>query len=131
MSRPAAVALGYRCAPDATDLAHIPGRGGWPVFGRTLEVLRDLHAVAAGNVREWGEVSRLRLLGQGGLMVTGADHYQRIFQDTEQIFSAEKGYDRQLGAFYPRGLLLMAQGIQLIVGGKGRLCLRHLSGKNI
>ena len=25
----------------------------------------------------------------------------------------------------------MAQGIQLIVGGKGRLCLRHLSGKNI
>ncbi len=107
MSRPAAVELGYRCAPDATDLAHIPGRGGWPVFGRTLEVLRDLHAVAAGNVREWGEVSRLRLLGQGGLMVTGADHYQRIFQDTEQIFSAEKGYDRQLGAFYPRGLLLM------------------------
>ena len=36
----------------------------------------------------------------------------------------------QLGSI-PRGLLLMAQGIQLIVGGKGRLCLRHLSGKNI
>lgn len=34
-------------------------------------------------------------------------------------------------AAIPRGLLLMAQGIQLIVGGKGRLCLRHLSGKNI
>jgi len=63
--------------------------------------------VAAGNLRDRGEISRLRLLGQGGLMMTGADHYQRIFQDVDQTFSAEKGYGRQLGAFYPRGLLLM------------------------
>ncbi len=78
------------------ELPHIPGRDGWPLVGRVLEVLQDLqdlHAVAAANVKNWGHVSRLRLLGQGGLMVTGADNYQRIFQDPEQLFSAEQGYD--------------------------------------
>lgn len=97
----------YRQAPDATDLAHIPGDDGLPVIGRTLAVLRDLHAVAAQQVRDYGPVSRIRLLGQGGLLVTGADLYQRVFHDAEQCFSAEKGYDKQLGTFYPRGLLLM------------------------
>lgn len=102
-----AVDSAYRQAPDSRALAHIPGCDGWPVLGETVAVVRDLHAVAARHVRDYGPVSRIRLLGQGGLMVTGADLYQRIFQDADQLFSAEKGYDKQLGAFYPRGLLLM------------------------
>lgn len=104
---PAQVDPSYRQAPDATELRHIAGDDGWPVVGRTVAVLRDLHAVAAQHVRDYGPVSRIGMLGQGGLLVTGADNFQRIFQDTEQCFSAEKGYDRQLGTFYPRGLLLM------------------------
>lgn len=99
--------LSYRDAPDAVDLAHIPGNDGWPVFGRTVAVLRDLHAVCRQHLRDYGPVSRIRMAGQGGLLVTGADIFQRVFQDHEQTFSAEKGYDRQLGTFYPRGLLLM------------------------
>lgn len=107
MTRRAAGDPSYRLAPDATELAHIPGDDGLPVVGRTIAVLRDLHAVAAQHLRDFGPVSRIRMLGQGGLLVTGADHFQRIFNDAEQCFSAEKGYDRQLGTFYPRGLLLM------------------------
>jgi cytochrome P450 len=99
--------LSYRHAPDAADLAHIPGDDGLPVIGRTLAVVSDLHAVAAQHLRDYGPVSRIRMVGQGGLLVTGADLYQRIFNDPGQDFSAEKGYDRQLGTFYPRGLLLM------------------------
>ncbi len=99
--------LSYRRAPDATALDHIPGDTGLPVLGSTLAVLRDLHGFAQRRVREYGPVSRIRLLGQGGLMVCGAELTQRIFQDPQQEFSAEKGYDKQLGAFYPRGLLLM------------------------
>lgn len=102
-----AVDPSYRQAPDSRALAQIPGCDGWPVLGETAAVVRDLHAVAARHVRDYGPVSRIRLLGQGRLMVTGADLYQRIFQDAEQLFSAEKGYDKQLGAFYPRGLPLM------------------------
>ena len=101
------VDLSYRCAPDATALAHIPGERGLPVLGSTLAVLHDLHGFAQRHLRDYGPVSRIRLLGQGGLLVSGADLTQRIFQDLQQEFSAEKGYDKQLGAFYPRGLLLM------------------------
>lgn len=97
----------YRLARDATDLGHIPGDDGLPVLGQTLAVLRDLHAVATRHVRDFGPVSRIRLAGQRGLLVTGADLYERIFHDVDECFSAEKGYDRQLGTFYPRGLLLM------------------------
>jgi cytochrome P450 len=107
MTASSGVDLSYREAPDATDLAHIPGEDGLPFVGETLAVLRDLHGVAARHVRDYGPVSRIRLAGQGGLLVTGADHFQRIFLDLEAGFSAEKGYDRQLGTFYPRGLLLM------------------------
>lgn len=99
--------LSYRLAPDARALQHIPGDTGWPVLGSTLEVVRDLHAFAQQRVQRYGPVSRIHLLGQGGLLVTGAELYQRIFLDSDRAFSAEKGYDKQLGTFYPRGLLLM------------------------
>ena len=99
--------LSYRDAPDATALDNVPGERGLPVLGSTLAVLRDLHGLAQRHLREYGPVSRIRLLGQGGLLVSGADLTQRIFQDPDQCFSAEKGYDKQLGTFYPRGLLLM------------------------
>ncbi len=107
MTAQSAVDRSYRQASDATDLAHIPGDEGWPVIGQTFAVLHDLHAVATRHVREFGPVSRIRLAWQGGLLVTGVDLYERIFHDPEECFSAEKGYNRQLGTFYPRGLLLM------------------------
>ena len=94
-----AVLAGRRIGDDLVEALRRPGRVDARVVGADAPPTR------------WssldGPVSRIRLLGQGGLMVTGADLYQRIFQDTEQVFSAEKGYDKQLGAFYPRGLLLM------------------------
>lgn len=97
----------YRLAPDAADLGHIPGDDGLPVIGQTYAVLRDLHAVASRHVRDFGPVSRIRMAWQDGLLVTGADLYERIFHDPDECFSAEKGYGKQLGTFYPRGLLLM------------------------
>jgi len=103
----ARVDLSYRQAPDATDLAHIPGDDGLPVVGLTFAVLRDLHAVATRLVRDYGPVARIRMAGQSGLLVTGVELYERIFNDPDECFSAEKGYDKQLGTFYPRGLLLM------------------------
>ena len=64
MTASSAVDLSYREAPDATDLAHIPGEDGLPFVGETLAVLRDLHGVAARHVRDYGPVSRIRLAGR-------------------------------------------------------------------
>ena len=52
----AAVDPAYRQAPDSRALAHIPGCDGWPVLGETVAVVRDLHAVAARHVRDYGPV---------------------------------------------------------------------------
>ena len=55
----AAVDPAYRQAPDSRALAHIPGCDGWPVLGETVAVVRDLHAVAARHVRDYGLVADL------------------------------------------------------------------------
>lgn len=98
--------LSYRHAPDNRRLDHIPGDDGWPVLGRTVAVVRDLQAVCDEHLRRYGPVSRMRLMGQPGLLVTGAELYQRIHLDREDNFSCEMGYGSQLGDFYPGGLLL-------------------------
>jgi cytochrome P450 len=99
--------LSYREAPDASALAHIPGSEGLPFIGRAIDAGRDLHGMVERQVRTFGPVSRFNLLGRPGLLVTGADLFQRIFQNTEDEFSAEKGYERSFEGFYPGGLVMM------------------------
>lgn len=76
------------------------------MLGRAVAVVRDLQAVCEEHLRLYGPVSRLRLQGQTGLLVTGAELYQRIYLDRDDLFSSEMGYGTQLGDFYPGGLLL-------------------------
>ena len=104
---PGSIDLSYRAAPDARALRHIPGHDGLPLLGRAIDAERDLRGMVDQHVRSWGPVSRINLMGQPGLLVTGVDLFQRIFQDAENNFSAEKGYEKQLGGFYPRGLVMM------------------------
>ena len=94
MSGAAASDSAYRQAPDNHALGHIPGDDGWPVLGRAVAVARDLHALSEEHLLRYGPVSRIRLMDQ------------RILLDREGQFSAEKGYEGELGRFYQGGLLL-------------------------
>jgi cytochrome P450 len=98
--------LAYKTQPDNHDLDHIPGTDGLPYFGSSLDVVFRLDYVARKHHEKWGEVSRLKMLDQRGLLVLGADNYQRIYLDREKNFSTEMGYDANLGHFYKGGLLL-------------------------
>lgn len=97
----------YREAPDARALGHIPGTDGLPLLGRAIDAARDFHGMVERQVRTFGPVSRFNLMGQPGLLVTGADLFHRIFQNADDEFSAEKGYEKQFGGFYPGGLVMM------------------------
>jgi cytochrome P450 len=96
----------YRDRPDNHDLDHIPGTWGYPIVGSALALIDDLLALARKHKAEYGNISRLRLGPQKGVMVLGADNFQKIFLDRDKNFSAEMGYVQQLGKFYRGGLLL-------------------------
>jgi cytochrome P450 len=96
----------YRNQPDNRDTGHIPGDDGYPLVGKALTLIDDVLAMARDHHQRYGNISRMSLGPQKGLLVLGADNYQRVFLDRDKNFSAEMGYASQLGRFYTGGLLL-------------------------
>ena len=99
------VAIDYTQQIDNKDLSHIPGDYGYPWVGQAISVMTDLHNVVNDFYQRYGEVSRIRLGGQNGLLVVGADNYQKIFIDKDKNFSARMGYEKTLGSIYPDTIL--------------------------
>lgn len=96
----------YKTAPDNHDLMHIPGDYGLPWFGKAVSIINDLHNVIDHHYKRYGEVSRIRMGGQDGLLVVGAENYKQIYLDKDKNFSAKMGYDKTLGSMYPDTILL-------------------------
>jgi cytochrome P450 len=96
----------YLTHPDCTDLDHIPGSDGIPYFGTSLSTIWGLPALVDRHYEKWGEVSRIKILHQRGLLVMGEDNFQRIFLDTDKNFSTEMGFAESLGQFYRGGILI-------------------------
>ena len=98
--------LSYKQQPDAQNLDHIPGEYGMPVLGKTFEILTDMQKMVMDHSVRFGEVSRINLGGQRGLLVMGPENLKQIYLDPERNFSTEMGYAERLGRFYKGGLLL-------------------------
>lgn len=96
----------YKTAPDNHNLMHIPGDYGLPWFGKAVSIMSDLHNVVDHHYKRYGEVSRIRMGGQDGLLVVGAENYKQIYLDKDKNFSARMGYDKTLGSMYPDTILL-------------------------
>jgi cytochrome P450 len=96
----------YLTRPDATDSDHIPGSDGLPYFGRALNTIFGLEELLEEHYKKWGEVSRIKILHQRGVLVLGVENYQRIFLDKEQNFSTEMGFAESIGQFYKGGILM-------------------------
>lgn len=107
MSQATAAELDYRLQPDNTDLDHIPGEYGViPYLGKTIQLVNDLYGLLDDCYKRYGEVSKIKVGGQVGLLVMGADNYQQIYLDRDKVFSTMMGYENSLGHFYRGGLLL-------------------------
>ncbi len=98
--------LSYQQIDDNMEIPGIPGDYSWPWFGKAVPIMTDLHNVVDQHYKKYGEVSRIRMGGQNGLLVVGADNYQKIFIDKDKNFSAMMGYDKTLGSMYPETILL-------------------------
>jgi cytochrome P450 len=102
----AAIDNSYLSRPDAKDLDHIPGTDGFPYFGEGLRTIWGLENLLDDHYKKWGEVSRVKLLHQRGILVMGTENYGKIFLDKDQNFSTEMGFAESIGQFYKGGILM-------------------------
>ena len=92
--------------PRRNSLTHIPGDEGWPLIGKTLEVLADPKGQVERQSRKYGMVYRSHLFGETSLVLLGPEANELVLLDQAKQFSSTLGWGRILGLLFPRGLML-------------------------
>ena len=93
-------------APKRNSLTHIPGDEGWPIIGKTLQVLADPKGHIESHAAKYGLVHRSHLFGETVIVLLGPDGNELVMFDQAKLFSSEHGWGRILGLLFPRGLML-------------------------
>src|SRR3954452_6461170 len=93
--------------PRRNSLTHIPGDEGWPLIGKTLEVLADPKGQVERQFKKYGLVYRSHLFGETSLVLLGPDANELVLFDQAKQFSSTLGWGRILGLLFPRGLMLL------------------------
>jgi cytochrome P450 len=92
--------------PKRNSLTHIPGDEGWPIIGKTLEVLADPKGHIEKNAEKYGLVYRSHLFGETSIVLLGPEANELVMLDQAKLFSSELGWGRILSLLFPRGLML-------------------------
>ena len=95
--------------PKRAALAHIPGDEGWPIIGRTLQVLADPKGDVQRMAAKYGLVYRSHILGETFSITAARSRGQRVAAvfDQTKLFSSTHGWGSILGLLFPRGLMLL------------------------
>jgi cytochrome P450 len=93
--------------PRRNSLKHIPGDEGWPLLGKTLQVLADPKGHIEGNAARYGLVYRTHVFGETNVVLLGPEANELVLFDQTKLFSSAHGWGKVLGLLFPRGLMLM------------------------
>ncbi|MBV9981172.1 cytochrome P450 [Bradyrhizobium sp.] len=93
--------------PKRGSLKHIPGDEGWPIVGKTLQVLADPKGHVERNAARYGLVYRTHLFGETSIVLLGPEANELVLFDQAKLFSSTHGWDIVLGRLFPRGLMLL------------------------
>src|SRR6202166_1310618 len=93
--------------PKRNSMTHIPGDEGWPIIGKTLEVLADPKGHVESNAAKYGLVYRSHMFGETSLVLLGPEANELVLFDQAKLFSSTHGWGRILGLLFPRGLMLL------------------------
>src|SRR3977135_1339190 len=93
--------------PKRNSLTHIPGDEGWPIIGKTLDVLADPKGHVEKHAAKYGLVYRSHLFGETSLVLLGPEANELVLFDQAKQFSSTLGWGRILGLLFPRGLMLL------------------------
>ncbi len=93
--------------PKRGALAHIPGEDGWPVVGRTFEMIADPQGFVERMTKRYGPVYRTRGFGDNVVALLGPEANEFVLLDPQKILSSERGWSLILDRLFPRGLMLL------------------------
>src|SRR6202790_4805536 len=93
--------------PKRNSLTHIPGDEGWPIIGKTLDVLADPKGQIERQAAKYGPVYRGHMFGETSIVLLGPDANELVLFDQARQFSSALGWGRILGLLFPRGLMLL------------------------
>ena len=96
----------YTQQASSTDLKHIPGAYGWPFIGVAPQLFSDQLGLSRQRYAQYGELSRVQLGRDKGLLALGPDLAQEILLDKNRNFSSKMGYKRKLNPFFGESFLL-------------------------
>src|SRR5437764_1871346 len=106
MQHAASPAISFK-PPKRNSLTHIPGDEGWPIIGKTLEVLADPKGHIEKHAAKYGLVYRSHLFGETSLVFLGPEANELVLFDQAKLFSSTHGWAIVLGRLFPRGLMLL------------------------
>ncbi|MGC2774054.1 MAG: cytochrome P450 [Bradyrhizobium sp.] len=93
--------------PRRNSLTHIPGDEGWPIIGKTFEVLADPKGHVERNARKYGHVYRSHMFGDVNVVLLGPEANELVLFDQAKLFSSAHGWGHILNLLFPRGLMLL------------------------
>jgi cytochrome P450 len=93
--------------PKRNTLTHIPGNEGWPIIGKTLQVLADPKGFIEKNAARYGLVYRTHMFGETSISLLGPEANELVLFDQAKLFSSTHGWGAILGRLFPRGLMLL------------------------
>src|SRR5947199_802756 len=93
--------------PKRNSLTHIPGDEGWPLIGKTLDVLADPKGQVERASAKYGLIYRSHIFGETSLVLLGPEANELVLFDQAKQFSSTHGWGRVLGLLFPRGLMLL------------------------
>ena len=87
----------------------IPGNLEWPFLGSTLDFAKDVHHSILKNHRKYGNVFKVRALGDNYIFLIGPEANKLILQDQQSNFLNEKSWGGILGELF-RGAIMLKDG---------------------
>jgi len=93
--------------PKRNSLTHIPGDEGWPLIGKTLDVLADPKGQVERSAAKYGLLYRSHIFGETSLTFLGPEANELVLFDQAKLFSSSLGWGRILDLLFPRGLMLL------------------------
>jgi cytochrome P450 len=106
MQHVASSAIGFT-PPKRNSLTHIPGDEGWPIIGKTLQVLADPKGHVERHAKKYGLVHRSHIFGETSIVLLGPEANELVLFDQAKLFSSTWGWGAILGRLFPRGLMLL------------------------